>query len=120
MITKNTSDAELLAPVELAKFALHQASSKDQMDRNDANRFAELVNNIAEEEGKLQARWEYRNALAHDASPDAIRRHLTRLITNSPGDEWSGRRNDVRRTHNDGLRKEVADILLLLDRTTRA
>lgn len=119
-ITKDTTDEDLLATVRLSKENLRQKLDEERRDKWDAERLAKEVNGLAENEGRLFVRVQYRNALAQDASPEAIRRHLTKLVLNHPDDEWSGRSNDVRRAKADGVRNEVASILELLDRQARS
>ena len=120
-VTKDTTDDELMEPVIYAKNRLaRETSNSATYDQYNAEDVAQLARELAIAEGQVQARYEYRNALAYDATPQEIRKTLTDLVLRGADDTWSGRSGDIKRSKFDGLRGEVRDLLLMLDREARA
>lgn len=108
-ITAQTTDEQIMAPVEAARQEMAKWLIEDK--GADAESIASRANGIAVAEGRAQARWEYRNALADEATDEQIKAHFFRLLTNHPDDKWSGRGNDARRAKADGFREEAARLV---------
>lgn len=115
-ITRNTTDAEIFAPVDRAREALAEGV-KDEAMRSD--RLAGLLNALADAEGVARVRHSYRQALVgmldlghsfEDAVAYAKESAVGHLLS-GPDDTWSGRKNDVRRAFADGVR-EAASYLI--------
>lgn len=107
-VTAKTTDEELRAPVKAAQERLvHQTQS----GFNRAEDLAKVLNDLAKEEGRMLVRHALRNALAEKASVNQIRQHLLSFTLNGADDTWSGRANDVRRAHFDGVLAEVREII---------
>lgn len=105
-ITAETTDEEIIARIQVRRDALAEVLAAGKTDSAD---LASYVNAIAEAEGTAAVDYAYRNCLAHGADQNAIDRHLVSLLFQAPGDEWSGRRNDVRRSYADGVRVQVRE-----------
>ena len=111
-ITAETTDEQIIAPIEAARQALIKQCEDAQ--HTDAVTLQRYLNNVAAAEGAAQARYEYRSVLAFDqeSKSDEDRhtqaaQHITGLLLNSTDDTVSGRTNDVRRAKHDGFREEV-------------
>lgn len=106
-ITKDTSDEELFAPVAAAKKRLAEALTDDKHHAED---FATMANSIAHAEGRVQVRHEVRQALRMDATPVQINAELINILMRGADDTYSGRGNDNRRAHFDGVREEIRGV----------
>lgn len=115
-VTRDTTDEEILAPVDRARDTLAEAVSKH---RYNSDILAGGLVAMAEAEGEARARHTYREALVgmldlDHSEEDAIayaKEAMTNLLMADPNDTWSGRKNDVRRAHLDGLRTAAAELI---------
>lgn len=107
IITPATTDEQLNEPVIHATKAIVEFLSAHPASGSFYDELAGLVNGVAKAEGRRFVRSELRNAASHDATEEQIKDHLFALVTYSPDDEWSGRRNDARRAFRDGVREEA-------------
>lgn len=117
-ITADTTDADILAPLEAARESLVTLAQ----GRGRAEDLAASALAVCEAEGIAATQIAYRNALRGAAE----RRHMnpthpevravaaqcvTDLVLAGADDTWSGRGNDARRARYDGTRRAASDLL---------
>lgn len=115
-ITRNTTDAEIFAPVDHAREALADGV-KDEAMRSD--RLAGLLNALADAEGAARVRHSYRQALigmldrghSEEEAIEYAKESAVAHLLSSPDDMWSGRKNDVRRAFSDGVREAAGNLI---------
>lgn len=99
-----THTERMLDNLASARARLAKEASEGQVD---SERLDQSVREIARIEGRLQVT----HLQDHIEDPAQLERAVVALLLKSPGDEWSGRGNDTRRAHNDGLRDEARRVL---------
>lgn len=107
-ITAATTEEQLVAPVTAAKARLAAAAAKP--DEFDSERLAGLVNDVAEEEGRMKVRYLALVLMQNGVTDKAtIANKITRqvLMPTIGSDCWSGRKNDARRSVLDGMKAEI-------------
>jgi hypothetical protein len=112
-ITKDTTDEAILAGVNAARARLAEEAMDDTKG---LEQLADAVHHVAAQVGVASVHHELRNALQWEASPEQIRKNLTKLVLVGADDKWSGRGNEVRRAKFDAARQEVSDVLDRIDR----
>jgi hypothetical protein len=112
-VTEQTTEADLAAEMTRIRKRISEAvlDRSHELVSEDLSR---LVNGLAAAEGRYLVRSVLRAALRNGASPQEIRNHLTTLVLHGASDSWSGRENDTRRAHHDGLREEIRLIIFNL------
>lgn len=107
IITPATTDEQLNEGVIAANKRIVEYLTNTSIGGTFYDELAGLVNSVAREEGRRFVRHQLREAVAGDATEQQIKDHLFRLVTAHPDDEWSGRRNDARRSYREGVRDEA-------------
>lgn len=116
-VTQNTTDSEIANPVILARQRLAEHARDAALD---IDALAADLNRVAMAEGNARAQHVFREALVgmlnlDHSNPEAAvtyaKEAMTGLLLGSPDDTWSGRRNDVRRSYNDGVREAAAFLI---------
>lgn len=108
IITKHTTDAEILVPVRNARGRL--AAALEDPDQESISLMGFLVT-IAEQEGRATARKITRNALAEAGTKGNVNAALLNGLMAGPDDTYTGRRNDIRRAFFDGFHREAFKIM---------
>jgi len=105
---------ELTARADSRRRTLREAAIEDSVGVDD---LARMVNDIADAEGQahvyaIAAHVNGKDGWASQADADAaIREWVTSLLTAGADDTWSGRTNDAKRAHWDGIRTAAGDVL---------
>lgn len=107
MITKDTTDEQILAGVARTRQVLATKATQDLP----AETLAGYVNDIAAEEGRAYVRALIRDALVAGEDGEQFRKRLLGVMAQGPSDSWSGRANDARRSRFDGICAEAAELL---------
>lgn len=117
-ITADTTDAEILAPVEAARESLIELAQA----RSRSEDIAKSALYVCEVEGAAAARIAYRNALlgaaahrgmatTHPEVRQIAEQAVADLVFAGADDTWSGRGNDAARARFDGIRNEARRIV---------
>lgn len=117
-ITADTTDADILAPLEAARESLVTMAQ----GRGRAEDLAAAALAVCEAEGMAAARIAYRNTLVgaakhrgmsttHPEVRAVAEQAVTDLVLAGADDTWSGRGNDARRARYDGTRKAARELL---------
>lgn len=106
-LTAETTDEFLLEPVESRRAALAARIAEGVQ----AESLASGVNAIAEAEGMAFIAGQFVRMLKHDKTrAEATASCVSHVIGVGPDDTWSGRTNDARRAHFDGMRKMASEL----------
>lgn len=111
-LTHETTEEQILEPVERAYNALRELGT---IDRVSADRWLEAAHALWAAEAVSRVRREIVSCLvANKDRPGgqatlAVRRLLIDILAEGPNDAWSGRKNDARRAAFEAVCREVND-----------
>lgn len=118
MLTTATTEADLMVPVRHARAALASKAvwvGETEDDVTPSETLLGLIHAVFEAEAVARVRHDIVQCLIgiEGQSPEyraqAILSLFARLLANGADDQWSGRRNDARRSAFDAVRQEIND-----------
>lgn len=105
LITRETTDTEIMAPVEAAKQSLLEAaSSATYSEEMRGTRLVGLAQNVASAEAVAHVAFQYRSVVTKQPGDKARMGFLMDLLGRGADDAGTGRKNDSARSSNDAVR----------------
>lgn len=100
--------AELKKNGETELAAMRRDLRKIAEEESPVTKLTYAVNGIAEAEGYLSTITRLEEIA--EKNPRRLTHAAIQIVTQTPGDTFSGRANDVRRAHGDGVKKALQDL----------